>query len=112
MKKDTTKKVLDSKTEELIERIKLYRVYYPMTQKELAEKSGVSERSISRFENGEDISLSNFGKLLRALDLDGNLLLLVPDQRERPSYYLEQPHQRSRSRKKKETRTFKWGDEL
>ena len=97
--------------DELRERVKLYRIYYPMTQKELAEKSGVSERSISRFENGEDISLSNFGKLLRSLELEKNLLLLVPDQKERPSFYLEQPQTRARSSKKKVKQNFKWGDE-
>ncbi len=97
--------------DELRERMKLYRIYSPMTQKELAEKSGVSERSISRFENGEDISLSNFAKLLRSLGLENNLLLLVPDQKDRPSFYLEQPKVRARSRKKSAKQTFKWGDE-
>ena len=102
----------NSKINELRERLKLYRIYYPMSQKELSEKSGVSERSISRFENGEDINLSNFIKLLTALDLDKNLSVLIPDQRDRPSYYLEKPHERARVGKKKTpSATFKWGDE-
>ena len=97
---------------ELRTKLKLYRIYYPMTQKELAEKSGVSERSISRFENGEDISLSKFEKLLIALGLGDNMSILIPDQRERPSYHLEKPHERSRSSKKRNNKsTFKWGDE-
>lgn len=104
---------INANINEIREKLKLYRIYYPMTQKELAEKSGVSERSISRFENGEDINLSNFIKLLNALELDENLKILIPDQRDRPSYYLEKPHERSRVGKKKKTVSdFKWGDEM
>ena len=50
-----------------------------MTQRELADKTGISVRSISRFENGEDISLSAFLKILRALELDNRIDVLVPD---------------------------------
>ena len=98
----------------LCERLKKYRIYYPLTQKEMAEKSGVSVRSISRFENGEDISLSNYLKLLRALDLDGRMTDMIPDQSKRPSYYLEKEVKRSRAssvRDNKESAPFVWGDE-
>ncbi len=98
----------------LCERLKLYRIYYPLTQRELAEKSGVSVRSISRFENGEDISLSNYLKLLRAMDLDGRMVDMIPDQRKRPSYYLEKEAKRSRAsttRTHSESAPFAWGDE-
>ena len=98
----------------LCERLKKYRIYYPLTQKELAEKSGVSVRSISRFENGEDISLSNYLKLLRALDLEGRMTDMIPDQSKRPSYYLENEAKRSRAsatRDNKERTPFVWGDE-
>ena len=75
---------------EISERLKQYRINYPMTQKELADKTGISVRSISRFENGEDISLSAFLKILRALELDNHLDVLVPDYKKRPSAYLEE----------------------
>ncbi len=91
-----------------------YRINYPMTQRELSEKSGISERTITRFENGGDISLSNFLKLLESLGLTGNCKLLIPDQTVRPSFYLNQTPQRKRAvskSKRKPTRAFKWGDE-
>ena len=97
----------------LCERLKQYRIHYPLTQSDLAEKSGVSVRSISRFENGEDISLSNFLKLLRALDLD-RLIDMIPDQSKRPSYYLEKETKRRRAsatRDKNGSAPFVWGDE-
>ena len=98
---------------ELNERLKLYRINYPMTQKELADKSGISVRSISRFENGEDISLSAFLKILHALELGDRIDTLVPDLNKRPSAYLETEKKRQRaSRKKKnEKKPFVWGDE-
>ena len=100
---------------ELSERIKEYRINMSVTQKELAEKSGVSPRSITRFEQGEDIQLNNFLKILKALSLESNVEMLVPDQRSRPSYYLEQGQgkKRARASRKKTTskETFKWGDE-
>ena len=98
------------------ENFKLYRINYPMTQQELADRTGLSVRSITRFENGGDITLSNFFKLLDALGLADRINLLIPDQKNRPSYYLSNELQRKRvSRKKnaeKQNRTFKWGDEV
>ena len=98
----------------LVDRLKQYRINYPLTQSELAEKSGVSVRSISRFENGEDISMSKFISLLRALDLGERLIELIPDQSIRPSYYLETEKKRSRaarSRGKPKDVPFVWGED-
>lgn len=97
---------------EISDRLKQYRINYPMTQKELSDKTGISVRSISRFENGEDISLSAFLKILRALELDNRIDALVPDYKKRPSAYLESEKKRQRaSSKKSEKRAFVWGDE-
>lgn len=98
----------------LCERLKQYRIHFPLTQSDLAKKSGVSVRSISRFENGDDISLSNFLKLLRALDLDDRMIDMIPDQSKRPSYFLEKETKRSRAsvnRDKTASAPFVWGDE-
>ena len=43
----------------------------------------------ARFENGEDIGLENFVKLLNALELSSNLDMLIPDQSHRPSSYIQ-----------------------
>lgn len=95
------------------ERVRSYRIDYPMTQKELASKSGVSLRSVQNFEHGEDIQLSNFIKITKALDLGENLSMIVPDVSKKPSMYLEKTTQKSRVRKpkKQEDAIFKWGDE-
>lgn len=100
---------------ELGEKIKQYRIALGMTQKDLEDKSGVSLRSIVRLEQGNSVQLESLIKILVALDLGKNLDLLVPDQRKRPSYYLENAtKQRKRYRKKKvdgAVNSFKWGDE-
>lgn len=98
----------------LNERIKNYRIEYPLTQAELSEKSGLSLRSIQLFENGADIKLSNFIKILEALDLADNMEVLVPDVTQRPSYMVKQTYLKKRVRKTDKQvnkSTFKWGDE-
>ena len=76
--------------EEVVIRFKAYRISYPLTQKELSDKSGVSLRSITRFESGEDISLVNFMKLMNAMELMNNFVNVIPDMNNRPSSYLKQ----------------------
>ncbi len=54
---------------ELGRRFRDYRIALRMTQKEVAEQSGVSIMTIVRFENGEGVSigLNNFVALLRTI---------------------------------------------
>ena len=97
--------------QEISRRFKQYRIAYPMTQADLAEKSMVSLSTIRRFENGGDISLSKLILLMEALDIKSHLEVLVADQTQRPSAFLL-PKPRQRVRKKKEIkREWKWGDE-
>ena len=99
-------------TSELSERLKQYRIDYPMKRTELAEKAMVSVGTIARFENGQDISLSSLVKILKALDLGNNLDLLIPDPTERPSFYAETTQKRKRvGRSKAVKNDWKWGDE-
>lgn len=95
-------------------RLRNYRIDREMTQQELALRSGVSLRSLQNFENGKDIQLGNYIKLMVALGLADNLNMMIPDVTTRPSAYL-QPHPRQRVRKSKTVAetpaTFKWGDE-
>jgi transcriptional regulator with XRE-family HTH domain len=102
---------------EIAARLKAYRIDYPLSQKELSDKSGVAVRSILRMESGKDIQFGNLIKVLIALGLDANLDMLVPDPTKRPSYYLNDKSmipQRKRVRKKG-PKTPKidigWGDE-
>ena len=101
---------------ELARRAKEYRLAYPLTQKELAEKAGVSLRAVQKFESGQDVMLDIFVKIIMALDLTDDFEMLIPNMSERPSAYLAQKNGtvRKRVKKKKEqtkAKTFKWGDE-
>ena len=94
------------------ERLKQYRVNAGMTQQDLEDKSGVSVRSISRLEQGASVQLESLLKVLAALNLDGNVDLLIPDQTKRPSFYLDEKKHRQRVRKKNSNKDgFVWGDE-
>lgn len=95
------------------ERVKAYRIEYPMTQKDLAQKTGVSLRSIQNFERGSDIQFSNLIKILKGLGLADNLLMLVPDVSKKPSMYLQPYKKKTRASRIAEegNANFKWGDE-
>lgn len=93
-------------------RVKEYRAYSGISQKELEEKTGISIRTISRLEAGNSIQFDSFIKLLKALNLDENILLIIPDQSIRPSAYLPKHNAKQRAYKNhNKKRTFKWGDE-
>lgn len=95
------------------QRIKQYRVDCQLTQKELADKSGVSLRSLQNLEGGADMQLGNFIKILLALDCADKLDLLIPDMSTRPSAYLKKQKLSSRVRHTKNapSEPFIWGDE-
>lgn len=96
--------------EEVVIVFKAYRISYPLTQKELSDKSCVSLRSITRFESGEDISLVNFMKLMNAMELMNNFVNVIPDMNNRPSSYLKNVKTRQRASAKRKADTgFKWG---
>ena len=94
-------------------RLKQHRINLGLSQKDLEEKTGVSLRSISRFEQGASIQLDNFIKLLTALNLDDRLELLADDQSKRPSNYLENNYKvKQRVHKKdKQKSQFIWEED-
>ena len=65
----------------LCQRLKEYRLAARISQKEMAEKSGVSLTTISHLEQGvnRNITLNNFISLLRVLGLEQRLSDLLPD---------------------------------
>lgn len=109
MQELTSKAILSN----LAGRVKNYRLDMNLSQTEFAKKAGISVRSIINFESGLDVKLSNFIKILKALELSDNLEVLVPDVSKRPSSYIKEK-QKQRVRKvsdKKVDYGFKWGDE-
>ena len=65
----------------LCQRLKEYRLAARISQKEMAEKSGVSLTTISHLEQGvnRNITLNNFISLLRVLGLEQRLSDLLPE---------------------------------
>lgn len=65
----------------LAQRVKDYRLAARMSQRELAEKSGVGYTTISHFEQGKhtNISLGNFISLLRCIGMERTMLELLPE---------------------------------
>lgn len=93
-------------------RLKTYRIMKEMSQRDLADKTGISLRSISRLEQGGSVQLETLFKIMMALGLGDNIELLVPDQTKRPSFYLENMKDKpKRVRKATSRNDFKWGDE-
>ena len=101
--------------QELQRKTKRYRIEKEITQKELSALTGLSLRSIQRFENGSDISLENYLKILDALELSDMMVGSIPDMDKRPSAYvnnyLNKTKKRARKTRGSSQIEFKWGDE-
>jgi len=56
------------------EAIKAERERQKLTQKELGEKAGIGESTVSKIEHGHSLSLKNLFGIARALNLQGSFL--------------------------------------
>jgi transcriptional regulator with XRE-family HTH domain len=102
--------------EELGRRARQQRVGMDMTQAMLAEATGISARTIERFEAGASIQLDNLIRILRALGLSTNLDQLVPDSGVRPLQLVQSKagaRRRASPRRKSGAprQNWVWGDE-
>ncbi len=100
---------------ELGVRLADYRIRVPLTQAELARKTGLSVHTITNIESGRSVQMSNLIKVLRALGLQQNLDIIVPKVIDHPTelHKIGRNRQRATSpvyRKNGESQ-FKWGDE-
>lgn len=84
-------------------RFKDYRLKANMTQKEVAEKAGLSVLTIHRFENGSvtNIALSSFLLLLKSVGCINDLGELMPEQPESLYLYKDNSKKVQRIRHKK-----------
>ena len=100
---------------ELGKRIQDVRISTSITQKELAERAGISPSTMERIENGENVKVENILNVMRALSLLSNLNIVIPEQEIVPSVVIERTIRRKRvtaKRKNKDAETeWKWGDE-
>ena len=81
---------IQSVTEQLVEREKIIRKKMHLSQRDLANKSGVSYASIRRFENIGEISLNSLLKIANALDCleDFNSVFKMPAVKSLKDYNL------------------------
>lgn len=68
------------------QRFKRYRLNLRYTQKELADRTGISVPTIQKFEagNANNITAGNLMTLLRSVGLIENIDVLIPEQPESP----------------------------
>ena len=99
---------------ELGARIKRNRIDMQLSQQDFAAKAGISTRTLSAAENGEDIRLSSLIRILRTLNCLENIDLLLPELAFDPESYRTLGRERkrvSRTNESKDTSEWKWGDE-
>lgn len=105
----------DEKTilSELGNRIQQYRISMNITQAELAQKCGLSLKTIARTEAGHDTKLSNIIKILNIIGLSDNLDILIPEpQPDYKALFEEKPiRKRARPDKNKSDTEWIWDDD-
>jgi transcriptional regulator with XRE-family HTH domain len=99
----------------LCDRLEKVRLALNITQAQLAKESGVAVGTIRRLEQGKDVSLDTFIRVLMALDLQQNLKTLLPDPTIRPTERVRTGgRERKRARPSQpgnEDTTWMWADE-
>ncbi len=101
---------------ELGDRLARHRLNRNLTQDQLAREAGVSKRTVVRLENGQSSQVTNLVRILRALDLLGNLDALVPAPLASPIEALKVKSRKRRraspvGSKSKPSSDWTWGDE-
>ena len=97
-----------------LERVRLER---NLTQAQLADRAGVSKRTVERLESGSVATqLSGFIRICRALDLVEHFNLMVPEPLPSPIEQLKlhgRTRQRASAKRKrvKLSKPWQWGDE-
>jgi transcriptional regulator with XRE-family HTH domain len=66
---------------QLAQRVKNYRLAARLSQKEMAEKSGVGQATISHFEQGvnPNMTINNLLSLMRVVGMEQRMLDLLPE---------------------------------
>ncbi len=98
---------------ELGNRIQQYRISLNITQSELAQRCGLSLKTIARTEMGYDTKLSNLIKIMNEIGLIENLDILIPvPQPDYKAMFEEKPtRKRARPDKKKADDAWIWGED-
>jgi transcriptional regulator with XRE-family HTH domain len=99
----------------LCKQLESIRLSRNITQVQLAEEAGVSPRTIGRLEKGHGVSLDTFIRVLRALGIQQNLAVLLPDPSVRPvervgAAGVERRRARPSQRNTGRSTAWVWGD--
>jgi len=99
----------------LCKQLESLRLSRNITQVQLAEEAGVSPRTIGRLEKGHGVSLDTFIRVLRALGVQQNLAVLLPDPSVRPvermgATGVERRRARPSQRSTERSTAWAWGD--
>ncbi|MCD8120579.1 MAG: helix-turn-helix domain-containing protein [Lachnospiraceae bacterium] len=100
--------------EELGQRIRDNRIAANYSQMELAERAGLSVRTLASLEKGHGGTLENLLNVLRALGSLSNLELLLPEQSVSPISIVDRkpkPKRASRSRNRAVNKDWVWGED-
>jgi len=87
---------------EIGKRLKKYRLKKKFTQKDIAERAGISIFTIAQIEHGKPVSIAMLVAVLRVLRMLDNLEMLLPETGMSPVEMLKfkgKPPQRIRSKK-------------
>jgi len=91
---DWNSKSNENVAQEIGKRLKTHRINKRFTQKQLAEKAGVSLFTIAQIEKGKPVSISILLPVLRVLHLLDNMELLIPAPQISPVALLKQKNKR------------------
>lgn len=99
--------------QELGRRIKDARIAISMTQKEMAQKAGVSEKTVERIEKGENVKIENLLNIFRVLNFLQNIEILIPEQEVLIEETMDKKRRKRASRKKEinDNSDWKWGED-
>jgi transcriptional regulator with XRE-family HTH domain len=101
--------------EELGRRLARQRVAMELTQADLAERAGISKRTVERVEAGESAQTATLISILRILDLLDRLYELFPAAGPRPMDLLKlkgkERRRASRKRKDRPKESWSWDSE-
>ena len=93
---------------EIGQRIKQHRISLNITQAELADKCGISYSTEVRIENGEDSKLSNYIRILSALNMIDNLNILIPEVQPDFKSIFEEKQKKQRATPSRDKKNIKW----
>lgn len=99
--------------EELLKRLREERINQGLSQKDVAQKSGLSLMVISKMENGENVRFSSFLLYLKVLGKIDALDALIPEVSPKPTDLVKmgKPRQRFYHKRTPSSSSWKWGDE-